>query len=57
MQNTVDQEFVVKGTVSVIVVDDSPIVSPIMKQSVCVGGVVDDKVKWDTPMIVELDRL
>lgn len=57
VQNTVDQEFVVKGTVSVIVVDDSPIVSPIMKQSVCVGGVVDDKVKWDTPMIVELDRL
>lgn len=57
VQNTVDQEFVVKGTVSVIVVDDSPIVSPIMKQSVCVGGVVNDKVKWDTPVIVELDKL
>ncbi|GEM_PF-5609977 len=57
VQNTVDQEFVVAGTVSVIIVDDSPIVSPIMKQSVCVGGVLDDKVKWDTPVIVELDKL
>lgn len=56
VENTLSQEVAV-GDYTPTIVDETPVVSDLLRKNVCIAGNMDVDVKWSVPFIVKLEKM
>lgn len=55
VDNTISKDDLAPGAYTPTLVNEKPIISNTLQKDVCVGGRVDETMKWDAPTIIELE--